>query len=73
MSLNNKKPLYRRILDALHEWESVFFSRKPHHMMLLLILLVNVIVVLLAAWVVMVNFAADVIYQYVDPRIRIRA
>ena len=52
MSLNNKKPLYRRILDALHEWESVFFSRKPHHMMLLIILIVNVVVVLLAAWVI---------------------
>ena len=30
------------------------------------------IVVLLAAWVVIVNFAADIIYQYVDPRIRIQ-
>ena len=30
------------------------------------------IVVLLAAWVVIVNFVADVIYQYVDPRIRIQ-
>ena len=30
------------------------------------------IVVLLAAWVVIVNFVADIIYQYVDPRIRIQ-
>lgn len=30
------------------------------------------IVVLLSAWVVLVNFAADVIYQYVDPRVRIQ-
>lgn len=30
------------------------------------------IVVLLAAWVVIVNFIADIIYQYVDPRIRIQ-
>ena len=30
------------------------------------------IVVLMAAWVVIVNFVADVIYQYVDPRIRIQ-
>ena len=28
------------------------------------------IVVLLAAWVVIVNFIADVLYQYMDPRIR---
>lgn len=30
------------------------------------------VVVLLAAWVVVVNFIADVLYQYMDPRIRIR-
>ena len=30
------------------------------------------IVVLLAAWVVIVNFVADILYQYMDPRIRIR-
>ena len=30
------------------------------------------IVVILAAWVTVVNFIADVIYQYVDPRIRIQ-
>lgn len=29
------------------------------------------IVVILAAWVVVVNFIADVLYQYMDPRIRI--
>ncbi len=29
------------------------------------------IVVLLAAWVVLVNFIADILYQYMDPRIRI--
>ena len=29
------------------------------------------IVVLLAAWVVIVNFIADILYQYMDPRIRI--
>lgn len=51
----SKKPdqaLPRRLLDRLHEWESVRFSRKPHSMMLLLILIVNVILVLLAAWVI---------------------
>ncbi|MDY3014903.1 MAG: ABC transporter permease [Evtepia sp.] len=30
------------------------------------------IVVILAAWVVVVNFIADILYQYMDPRIRIR-
>lgn len=30
------------------------------------------VVVLLAAWVVVVNFIADVLYQYMDPRIRIQ-
>ena len=30
------------------------------------------IVVLLATWVVLVNFLADVLYQAMDPRIRIR-
>lgn len=30
------------------------------------------IVVLLAAWVVIVNFVADILYQYMDPRIRIQ-
>lgn len=29
------------------------------------------IIVILAAWVVVVNFIADVLYQYMDPRIRI--
>ena len=48
----SEKSLLRRILDSLHEWESVRFSRKPHNMMLILILAVNVIVLLLAAWVV---------------------
>ena len=48
----NKPALPRRVLDSLHEWESVRFSRKPHSMMLLLILFVNVILILLAAWVI---------------------
>lgn len=30
------------------------------------------IVIILAAWVVVVNFIADILYQYMDPRIRIR-
>ena len=30
------------------------------------------IVVILAAWVVIVNFIADILYQYMDPRIRIQ-
>lgn len=30
------------------------------------------IVVILATWVVVVNFIADILYQYMDPRIRIR-
>ena len=30
------------------------------------------IVVILATWVVVVNFLADILYQYMDPRIRIR-
>ena len=30
------------------------------------------IVVILAAWVTVVNFIADIIYQYIDPRIRIQ-
>lgn len=30
------------------------------------------VVILLATWVVVVNFIADILYQYMDPRIRIR-
>ncbi|MBR5791557.1 MAG: ABC transporter permease subunit, partial [Ruminiclostridium sp.] len=33
---------------------------------------VQAIVVLLAGWVVIVNFIADILYQYMDPRIRIQ-
>ena len=33
---------------------------------------VQAIVVILAAWIVIVNFVADVLYQLVDPRIRLR-
>ena len=33
---------------------------------------VQAIVVILAAWIVVVNFAADLLYQLVDPRIQIR-
>ena len=32
---------------------------------------VQAIVVILALWVVVVNFIADVLYQYIDPRIRL--
>lgn len=33
---------------------------------------VQAIVVIMAAWIVVVNFAADLLYQIVDPRIRLR-
>ena len=33
---------------------------------------VQAIVVILAAWIVIVNFVADLLYQLVDPRIRLR-
>ena len=33
---------------------------------------VQAIVVLLAAWIVLVNFAADMLYQLADPRVRLR-
>ena len=33
---------------------------------------VQAIVVILAAWIVIVNFLADILYQLVDPRIRIK-
>ena len=33
---------------------------------------VQAIVVILAAWIVIVNFVADVLYQLIDPRIRLR-
>ncbi len=33
---------------------------------------VQAIVVLLAAWIVLINFLADLLYQLVDPRIRLR-
>lgn len=33
---------------------------------------VQAIVVILAAWIVIVNFAADLLYQLADPRIRLR-
>ena len=49
----------RTLLEALHEWESVRFSRKPHSMMLLLILIVNVLLVLLAAWVISTLISPD--------------
>lgn len=52
MSKDPGQSVPRRLLDRLHEWESVRFSRKPRSMMLLLILIVNVILVLLAAWVI---------------------
>lgn len=52
MRLKSGQPLWRRMINALHEWESVRFSRKPRSMMLWLILIVNVILVLLAAWVI---------------------
>lgn len=32
---------------------------------------VQAIVVILTLWVVVVNFIADVLYQYIDPRIRL--
>ena len=48
----NETKVSRSLLDVLHEWESIRFSRKPHSMMLLLILFVNVLLVLLAAWVI---------------------
>ena len=52
MSKTPEQSLPRRLLNRLHEWESVRFSRKPHSMMLLLILIVNIILVLLSAWVI---------------------
>lgn len=33
---------------------------------------VQAIVVILAAWVVIINFVADIVYQLIDPRIRIK-
>ena len=33
---------------------------------------VQAIVVIMAAWIVLVNFAADLLYQLVDPRLRLR-
>ncbi len=33
---------------------------------------VQAIVVILAAWIVVVNFIADLLYQWIDPRIRLR-
>ena len=33
---------------------------------------VQAIVVVVAAWIVIVNFVADLLYQLVDPRIRLR-
>ena len=33
---------------------------------------VQAIVVILAAWIVIVNFVADLLYQLVDPRIRLK-
>lgn len=38
MSRHRKeRSLLRKILDALHEWESFRFSRKPRSMMLIII------------------------------------
>ena len=48
----SENSLPRRVLDNLHEWESIRFSRKPHSIMLIGILLINVIMVLLSAWVI---------------------
>ena len=33
---------------------------------------VQAIVVIIAAWIVIVNFVADLLYQLVDPRIRLK-
>ncbi len=33
---------------------------------------VQAIVVILAAWIVIINFVADLLYQLVDPRIRLK-
>ena len=33
---------------------------------------VQAIVVIMAAWIVIVNFVADLLYQLVDPRLRLR-
>ena len=42
----------RKILDRLHEWESIRFSQKPRSMMLLFIVILNVFLLLSAAWVI---------------------
>ena len=49
---SNEPSVPRKVLNALHEWESFRFSRKPHSMMLAFILIVNVVLVLLSAWVI---------------------
>ena len=52
-SYYEKKPaLPRRMLNALHEWESFRFGRKPHGMMLAIILIINVLVLLVSAWII---------------------
>ena len=48
----NKPAAPRRWLNALHEWESFRFSRKPHSMMLAIILILNILLVLVAAWII---------------------
>ncbi len=50
--IRKEHSLPRKILDALYEWESIRFSRKPHSMMLIIILFVNILVVLFAAWII---------------------
>ena len=42
----------KKLLNFLHEWESVRFSQKPHKMMLFFILIFNILLVLLSAWVI---------------------
>ena len=32
---------------------------------------VQAIIVILALWVILINFIADLLYQYIDPRIRL--
>ncbi len=46
----SEKP--HRILDILHEWESITFSQKPRRMMLILIGIVNIILLLISAWII---------------------
>jgi len=47
-----KRTNNRPVITALHEWESIKFSRKPRSMMLIFICVFNLFLLLISAWII---------------------